>query len=203
MQNFIMKNSLYIITALAGIVLVYLVFNWSKMPPLTHFTGAFAIAIAAHVWEEDRFPGGFTEMVTKKINFTQSDPAFGSFVTMIYILFIVYVPLLFPHIAWLSVATLYLGIVEAIAHTAATKMYDKKPFYSPGMYTALLLLLPISVCGLWYVASHHLVAWWGWLLALVYTVSGLLIAQRLVVMKSGMPYSEFLANVRKAFMSKD
>jgi hypothetical protein len=43
------------------------------MPVLQRTGGVFFMAIILHVWEEFRFPGGFAEMVTRRLNFALAD----------------------------------------------------------------------------------------------------------------------------------
>ena len=44
--------------------------NWSVMPVLQRVVAVFFIGIVLHLWEEGRFPGGFTDLITRKLNFT-------------------------------------------------------------------------------------------------------------------------------------
>lgn len=99
-------------------------------------------------------------------------------------------------------SALLLGVLEAIAHIAAVKMNDKSKYYSPGMITALIVLLPISLYAIWYVHENNLMKPVEWLYSFLYMLGGLMLAQQLVVRTSGMKYSDFLNNVRQAFFSK-
>ena len=90
--------------------------NWSAMPVLQRLVALFFIALVAHLWEEGRFPGGFTDLITSKLNFTASNPHFGEMITAAYVLAFAFVPLFFPKVAFLSMAPMMLGILEAVAH---------------------------------------------------------------------------------------
>ena len=202
MKNFIKKNSLYILTTLAVIVVFYLLLNWSTMPVLQRMVSLFFCAVVLHLWEEGRFPGGFTEMITRKLDFTQRDPHFGEFITADYVLIITFVPLFFPKVTWLAIAPMLLGIIEVIAHLGAIRMFNLQRFYSPGLVTAVVVMLPISIYTIVYVVQNDLMQPVFWLFSLIYMVIGVLIAQQIVVRMNGMKYSEFLKKVRATIFVK-
>lgn len=89
-----------------------------------------------------------------------------------------------------------LGVLEVIAHLAAIKMFGKR-YYSPGLLTAVVVLLPLSLFTLHYIVVHHIASRLDWILAFLYMIVGLLIAQRIVINASGMKYLDFLKNVRE------
>ena len=172
------------------------------MPLLQKMVGLFFSAIILHVWEETRWPGGFTEMITKKLNFTHQNPHFGEFITGTYVILIVFVPLFFPSVVFLSLAAILLGVLEAIAHTVAIKMFDGRKYYSPGLVTAVFILLPISIYTIVYAVENNLVPPSNWIYAILYMLGSLMLAQQIVVRTSSMKYSEFLKNVKKALFTK-
>lgn len=194
-----LRNILELMTALAALVALFAAMNWASMPPLQRFTSCFFIAIVLHLWEEGRFPGGFTRLISEKLNFTQSNPHFGEMVTACYVLAIAFVPLFFPHVVFLALAPILLGLLEAVAHVAAIRLFRIGRPYSPGMATAVLVLLPLSIWGIAYVVWHDLTSPLSWLLSLLYLAGSLMLAQRVVVRASGMTYTEFLRNVRSNF----
>lgn len=202
MKNFVSKNSLYLLTVLGVIVLLFLVVNRSALPALQRMDALFFCAVVLHLWEEGRFPGGFTTMITRKLNFTQRDPHFGELITAAYVLFITFVPLFFPDVTWLAMAPLLLGVFEVVAHVGAIKMFNLPRFYSPGLVTAVVVMLPISIYTIVYAVRNNLMPPGAWLFSLLYMVIGLLIAQQIVVRMNGMKYSDFLRNVRASILAK-
>lgn len=109
----------------------------------------------------------------------------------------------FPDVVWLAMAPILLGVFEAIVHLAAIKIFKLPRFYSPGLVTAWLLLLPISIYTMTYVVQNNLMQpWWYWLLSLLYMFIGVMIAQQIVVRMNGMKYSDFLKNVRANILGK-
>jgi len=96
---------------------------------------------------------------------------------------------------------LLLGILEPLAHLAAIRMSETR-FYSPGLVTALVLLLPTSVYGIAYASTNHIVEPPGWWFSVIYLLAALLISQQIVVRASGVKYSEFLRNARVAMLGR-
>ena len=199
MIEFLVNNSLYAMTALAVAIAVFTVLKWPSMPVLQRLTALQFLGVVAHVWEESRFPGGFTDLVTSKLGFTASNPHIGELFTAAAVLVLVFVPLLFPRITWLSMSAMFLGILEAVAHTGAIWLFKLDQFYSPGLLTAIFILLPISVYGVTHAVRHHLMNAKQWVFAVLYLLAPLLLAQRAVVTASGMPYTEFLKNIWEHF----
>lgn len=202
MKNLITKNMLYLVTALGVIVTIFVFVNWSSMAVLQRLVGIFFGGLILHLWEEGKFPGGFTDMITKSLNFTQSNPHFGEGITILYVLIITFVPLFFPNVAFLAMAPMILAILELFAHLAAIKLSGSKRFYSPGLVSAALVLIPISVYSIVYSAQNNLMSPLSWLYSFLYMLFGLMMAQQIVIRTSGMKYSDFLKNVRTAFVKK-
>lgn len=202
MNNSIVKNSLYIMTALGAIDVLFTAIYWSEMDMLQRLVSIFFVGLILHLWEEGRFPGGFTRMITDKLNFTAKSPHFGEGVTVLYVLIIVSLPFIFPHIPILAFAALYLGILEVLAHILVIRMYDKSKIYSPGLITSVFILLPVSVYAIVYAVQNNLMHSFDWLYSFLILICGLALAQQIVVRSSGMKYSEFLHNVKMTLFTK-
>jgi hypothetical protein len=198
-MDFLANNALYVLTALAACVALFMAFRWTVMPVLQRLTALFFVAVVMHIWEESRFPGGFAELVTSKLGFTPSNPHFGDLILAFVVLVVVMVPILLPRVPFLSMAVMILGILEAVAHVAAIWVFKLDHFYSPGMVTAVFVLLPISVIGISYATRHHLMSAGKWALAVLYMFAPLIIGQQVVIAASGMSYSEFLKNIAAHF----
>jgi hypothetical protein len=85
-------------------------------------------------------------------------------------------------------------------HLAMIKMFRLKHFYSPGLATAVVVLMPISIYTFAYVIRHNVMQPISWLLAFLYMLFGLVVAQQIVIRTSGVKYSDFLKNVRAALL---
>ncbi len=93
MKQLLLRNSLSLLTALAICVAIYVAVNWGAMPFLQRIVGLFFVAIIVHVWEESRFPGGFAQVVTSRLNFAIADPQFAELILAAAILYLGFVPL--------------------------------------------------------------------------------------------------------------
>ncbi|HBC1012794.1 TPA: HXXEE domain-containing protein [Escherichia coli] len=178
-----MKYNLVLFSIIATGVLIFTLVNWSELPVTQRMLGLFVFGITLHLWEEGRFPRGFTELIAEKLGFKADNLHFGQIVTSCYVIYLVFVPLFFPNVTFLVLAPMLLGVLEVIAHIAAIKMFGKS-YYSPGLFTAVVVLMPLSVFTLHYIVTHHIARTADWVMALVYMIVGLLLAQRLVITAS-------------------
>lgn len=161
------KNNLYVLTFGGICVLVYMIVNWASLSPLQIALSFFIYGITLHEWEESRFPGGFYKLMTKMIGIEDSDPSKierSHGCVAIAIGFFAYIPFFFSNIHWLALVPAILGIFESIIHVVGIKIHHLKRFYSPGMATALICLLPASIFIIIYAAPVS----WQWLLTFAY-----------------------------------
>ena len=84
-----------VITCLGVAVLIYTIFNWNLMPAHQKCAGILFFAISVHVWEEMKFPGGFTEMVVKKIGMPMRDMEIPELLLQGFILYLGFILALF------------------------------------------------------------------------------------------------------------
>ena len=196
MKDFIVKNNLYLITSLGLIVVIYTLLSWATIPFLKQMVGLFIFGLVLHLWEEQKFPGGFSNPMAEGFKFTAEDIEYGEVITTIYVLVIAFIPFFLPDITFLVVAPMLLGFLEAGAHFVGIKMYDAKRFYSPGLITSVFVLLPISVVSIMYVLEQNLMPPMYWLFSLLYMAVGLISAQYYVVRSSGMKYLEFIRTAK-------
>lgn len=96
MIQFILKNNLYVMAALAAAVALFFAANWSALPVLQRLSGLFFIGLVMHLWEEGRIPGGFVELIAEHLHFTARSRTFGEVVTAAGVLIIALVPLFSP-----------------------------------------------------------------------------------------------------------
>lgn len=101
-------------------------------------------------------------MVTRRLNFALPNRYAAESIVAGYVLYLVFVPLFFPHVPWLATASMLLGMLEAIAHLAEIKIFRRRYFYSPGLVTAVLLLLPIAIYGISYAVRQDLMRPLDW-----------------------------------------
>lgn len=176
---------------------------WDLMPVTQKIIGFYYVFLAAHEWEELRFPGGFVDLVISFTGLPVSDmrvPKFALFCVTVYMLII---PFCLPQVHWLVIGALILGIIEPLAHIAAARKNPASKWYSPGMVTALLFMLPLDAYTIWYMVAVEPFAWYYWLVAAVLMLVPLFATQRLVVSRlMGMSYREFIGNARTSLFGK-
>ena len=112
MKQLILRNNLNLIALLGGCVVVYLAIFWHDMPVIQRTVALFFVALVLHVWEEMRYPGGFPEMVMSRLNFVIPNRHAAEAIVAGYVLYLVFVPLFFPHVIWLAMASMLLGVLE-------------------------------------------------------------------------------------------
>lgn len=191
-------NALNVLTVAAVAVLFYVVVNWSRLPLLRGMVGLQFFFVILHILEEQRFPGGFVEMVQEKLHFTPANLHFGDLLLSAVVL-VMFVPaLLFPRRTFLVMVPMVLDVLELVAHTAGIWMFDRKVPYTPGLAIAAFLLFPVSVYSIHYAVRNKLMRPVDWLFVSLYMLACLGVAQQIVVRASGMSYFEFLNNVRKS-----
>jgi Protein of unknown function with HXXEE motif len=143
--HFLPRNNLYLMAALGVAVASYVALNWSSMPVLANGRVILCWACDAPVGRGPFPRRGFVELITEHLHFTASSRHFGEIVTPAYVLVIAFVPLVFPRVPFLAMATMMLGVLETVMHIGMIKMFRLPRFYSPGLATAIVLLLPISI----------------------------------------------------------
>ncbi|HBX69707.1 MAG TPA: hypothetical protein DEH25_10115 [Chloroflexi bacterium] len=202
MKNFFVRNSLYLLTALAAAVAFFLIWNWSALPVLQRMVGLLFIALTLHEWEEFRLPGGFAEMITSNLNFSLIELDSAKLLVAAAVSVIAFVPLFFPQVVWLAMAPVLLGIFENVAHFGAIKLFKRERFYTPGMATAFFLMLPISVYSLVYVVQNNLMQPIQWLFSFLFMAIVFVAGQATVITLNGMNYFNFIKTARTAILAK-
>lgn len=162
------QANIYLLTAAGLAVAVFMALTWTSMPIGQKALGFFCIGIVLHEWEELRFPGGFHDLMFKKLRIDPVPPreriGLSHGVVAIAIAFFAFLPFaLWQHVAWLAGIPAILGIFEAFIHVAGIKIHQLRHPYTPGMATSLLCLLPSSIAIIVFAMAGVSVG--DWLLA--------------------------------------
>lgn len=177
-MEFWAKHNLHILTVAGVAAAAYLVIGWGQMDLVRRAIGVFIIGITLHEWEEMRFPGGFFDLMTnmfgiKDATELQMGKAHGA--VAIAIVFFAYVPFFLHEITWIAMVPAILGIFESFIHVVGIKIHRLKRPYSPGMASALLVLLPSAIAIIYFGASG--MPAWQWLLSAVYYLATFLLME--------------------------
>ena len=139
-DNFFVKNSLYVTSAIAVVVLAVLIIFWNDMPVTQRLIGIFYVLIAAHEWEEMKYPGGFVEMVIALTGMPIKDMTIPRFLLFLITVYMLLIPFCIPSMHWLLIGPLVLGIIEPVAHIVVGRVNPKTRIYSPGLITSVLFM---------------------------------------------------------------
>lgn len=147
---------LYVITAIAGIIIGILAANWSEWTLQTKLVAMGTSLLAFHVLEEWHFPGGFHYMynimadsdIPDRYPMNQLSDMWTNWIGIVFGCFclIAGVTPLF------AVMQFLLCLGEIFAHTKSgfyvKKIYNnkgKRTIYNPGLFTALFGYLPLAI----------------------------------------------------------
>ena len=101
-NNVFVKNSLYVTTILGIIVLGITIIFWDKMPMTQRLIGIYYFLIAAHEWEEMKYPGGFVEMVISLTGMPVKDMTIPKFCLFIITIYMLLLPFCISGVHWLT-----------------------------------------------------------------------------------------------------
>lgn len=122
------------------------------------------ITLWLHQFEEYRYPGYFPGMLNK-VMFQSEQPdryplnSNSSLVVNVYIGWSLYLlsALLAEHAIWLAMASILVSFGNFIAHTFIFNIRGRT-VYNPGMATAIILFLPMTVGFFYFIHHQHLVS---------------------------------------------
>ena len=122
------------------------------------------ITLWLHQFEEYRYPGYFPGMMNK-VMFQSEQPdryplnTNTSLVVNVYIGWSLYLlaALLAEHAIWLAMASILVSFGNVLAHTFMFNIRGRTA-YNPGMATAIILFLPLTVGFFYLIHDRHLVS---------------------------------------------
>jgi len=122
----------------------------NKLNPLSFLLWVSLISLFLHQFEEYRYPGYFPGMMNT-VMFSSKQPdryplnTNTAFIINVFIGWLTYffAALLGEKAIWLGIATILVSVGNFIAHTFLFNIKGKT-FYNPGMFTAIVLFLPIA-----------------------------------------------------------
>ena len=203
-NNIIVKNSLYVTSIMAIIILFITILFWNRMPMTQRLIGFYYFLIAAHEWEEMKFPGGCIEMVISFTYMPVKDMTIPKFCLFLVTVYMLLVPYCIPGVHWLVIGPLVLGIIEPVVHVIVGKANPKTSIYSPGLVTSVLFMVPIDVFTIYYITMRESFAWYHWLIAAIFLLIPLFGVQRFIVVRLlKMSYSEFVKNAKNSILGKN
>lgn len=120
------------------------------------------MALLVHQFEEYAFPGGFPSITNGVVMGEKKTPdryplnANQCFISNVFLAYPFYlIPVFLPHVIWLGLAQVFLGMFQLIAHGVVVNIRLKMP-YNPGLGAVVFLHMPIGIYYIWYVTNNHL-----------------------------------------------
>lgn len=159
------------IVALAA--LTCLMVFWNQMDILVRLQLMSFIAILVHQYEEYGFPGGEPAIMNMALQNSDIPDRYplnqnSAMITNVLVTYTVYLlPVFFPHVIWLGLAPIVMGMVQFIVHGIATNI-KMKSIYNPGLGAVVFLHFPIGIYYIWYITANRLAQGTDWLFGFVY-----------------------------------
>jgi len=149
-----------------GLVLalgVSLALLFTTLTPISLLLWISLIALFIHQFEEYRFPGYFPGMVNLTLFASKQPDRYPlntntAFIVNVIVGWVFYflAAVLGEQAIWLGIATMLVSVGNSIAHTVLFNLKGKT-FYNPGMITADILFLPITVAFFWFILQANMV----------------------------------------------
>lgn len=191
MKRFLIKYNLEILTTLMfAFATITAIFN--SAPSITQkILVAYVFLFTLHEWEENRFPGGFANIMEGMIGRKFSEDAKElSHVPVIILLLLIHIlPYIFDSTIFLTLIPIFLGIFEGFVHTMGVKLSKAKKFYTPGMFTAYMMLI-VSIFTTYYFSSNNIMTGKDCVLGFACMFVSFAIMQNRVLAINGITYKD-------------
>ncbi len=191
MKRFLIKYNLEILTTLMfAFVTITSIFN--SAPSITQkILVAYVFLFTLHEWEENRFPGGFSNIMEGMIGkkFSEDAKELSHVPVIILLLLIHIIPYIFDSIVFLTLIPVFLGIFEGFVHTMGVKLSKADRFYTPGMVTAYMQLIT-SIFTIYYLFSNNIITTKDCMLGFISMFVSFAIMQNRVLAINGITYKD-------------
>lgn len=197
MKKIILSYYLEIFTAFVlGFTVIDCVL-FSKLSDYRKLINLFMILGVLHEWEEKRFPGGFFELMAKKIGLNAEKEKFdlGGLIVVLYWVIITCIPYVFDGAAFLLLVPVVLGLFEAFVHTLGIFIHKMKKPYTPGLITAWLMAAA-SVYTIHYLEANKLAAASDYVLGVILMFGSFILMDIAILRSIGISPKEVAANMR-------
>ena len=193
MMRLLIKYNLEILTTLM-FTFVAMVAIFNTAPSLTQkMLVAYVFLFTLHEWEENRFPGGFVNIMEGMIGkkFSEDAKELSHIPVIILLLLIHIIPYFLDSVVFLTLIPVFLGVFEGLVHTMGVKLSKSKKFYTPGMGTAYMMLA-LSVFNIYYLITNKMITGKDCLLGIVCMFVSFAVMQNRVLAINGISYKDML-----------
>lgn len=197
MKKFALKYYLELFTVFVLVFTLIDCILFSKLSDYRKLINLFMILGVLHEWEEKRFPGGFFELMAKKIGLKAEKEKFdlGGLIVILYWVIITCIPYAFDGAVFLLLVPVVLGLFEAFVHTMGIFIHKMKKPYTPGLITAWLMAAA-SVYTIYYLEANGLAATSDYILCVVLMFGSFILMDIAILRSIGVNPKEIAANMK-------
>ena len=198
------KYSLYCLTAYAILLLVIAMVMWNSLLIIQKIIIIATCIVTLHEWEEQRFPGGFFEVMSKiwQLDLSNIDLHDMYAKPDIFIFAITCLALIFPNTLFLSCAVLLLGVFEGFIHIMGIKLAKLERPYTPGMITGEFYAV-FSIFCIIFLFESGITVLMDWIFGFIWLFLSFLIMEFFVWRTAGISLKEFPGKARSVILNKD
>jgi len=158
---------------MAVLVLTYVVINYQQLSTIQLLLWLSLTSLFIHQLEEYRYPGYFPGMINAVLYNSQTPDRYPlntqtSLMVNVPMGWLTYffAALFAEQYIWLGIATMLVSFGNLVAHTILFNVKGKT-LYNPGMVTAILFFLPLSVWFVYTVKDQHLTGPSDWIIGVL------------------------------------
>ncbi len=198
------KYSLYFLTAYALALLVIGILMWNSLAIIQKIIIIATCIVTLHEWEEQRFPGGFFDVMSGIWQIDLSDIDLHDLYAKpdIFIFAITFLALIFPNALFLSCAVLLLGVFEGFIHIMGIKFAKLERPYTPGMSTGESFAV-FSIISIIFLIESGITGLMDWVFGFIWILVTFLIMEFFIWRTAGISPKEFLSKAISVIFNKD
>lgn len=198
MMNFLKKYNIYVFIVLIALLTIYDFLNWDSISMVRKLVNLFAILAVLHEIEEKYWPGGFHNLMLKKIKVDINDFDLGSANLIVFIFLLVYIAMgyIFDNLVFFFIMAIILSIFEALIHSAGIKIHNLDKPYTPGLLTAWLMAIA-AIYSIIQLNKYGLASPFDYLIGVILFIISFLILQSQVFKVIGISRKEAIKRVRE------
>lgn len=198
MMNFLKKYNIYVFIVLIALLTIYDFLNWDSISMVRKLVNLFAILAVLHEIEEKYWPGGFHNLMLKKIKVDINDFDLGSANLIVFIFLLVYIAMgyIFDNLVFFFIMAIILSIFEALIHSAGIKIHNLDKPYTPGLVTAWLMAIA-AIYSIIQLNKYGLASPFDYLIGVILFIISFLILQSQVFKVIGISRKEAIKRVRE------
>lgn len=197
MKRFIAKYNLEILTFLMFTIVTASAVFMTDISITRKIILVYMFLFTLHEWEENRFPGGFANLMEKLAGkkFDADSKELSHIPVSVLLLAITIIPFIFDNVIFLTLIPVFLGIFESIVHIAGIKLHKMPKPYTPGLITALCMLLT-SAAVIYYFSANGMANGKDYLLGLLCMILCFAAMQRTILMINGIKYKDIAVIIK-------